>query len=276
MEVRERPSGVPGRRLLQVAFLDDRELIEVYSHEILRGRLEVAGDFTLKNGERTSIELLLPALEEGGVRLEGKVESVGGAGGAALVVEPLSEELKGYLESYITSVLRGEEPPPPDLEEKKERRHKPGVFYGGQSEQGEHAKPTFFRIKGMSVTEKIQVALKGSKAERSLLMKDNNPVIQQYVLKNPRISISEITELSRDLSLSAEAIRIISANRDWMANRTIRFNIVKNPKTPLPTVMKHLNSLGERELSQLAKSSSVRDKISRMALRLLQERGKTR
>ena len=51
----------------------------------------------------------------------------------------------------------------------------------------------FDRLKAMTVAEKMQLALTGSRDERMALLRDNAKTIHVFVLKNPRIGLAYFT-----------------------------------------------------------------------------------
>jgi seryl-tRNA(Sec) selenium transferase len=70
-------------------------------------------------------------------------------------------------------------------------------------------------------------------------------------------------------------IHTIAGNSEWMSNSSVRTAIVKNPKTPMNIVQKHIGGLSEYDLIQLAKSEHVKDGVSKFAKRTLASRGKS-
>ena len=60
---------------------------------------------------------------------------------------------------------------------------------------------------------------------------------------------------------------------NWMKNSAIKLSITKNPKTPLPIVEKTIQTLSTDALMRIAKGSDVREKVARMAKRILGQRG---
>ena len=69
-------------------------------------------------------------------------------------------------------------------------------------------------------------------------------------------------------------LRIIANNRDWTKDYTVKLALATNPKCPVPTAMKFLNFLQERDLRNVMKSKDVSSPISSHARRILQKKGK--
>jgi len=68
--------------------------------------------------------------------------------------------------------------------------------------------------------------------------------------------------------------RIISNNRDWTRTYGVKVALATNPKCPVPTAMKFVNYLQERDLRAIMKSKDVPSPISTHARRLLEKKGK--
>ena len=67
---------------------------------------------------------------------------------------------------------------------------------------------------------------------------------------------------------------MISANKDWTRNYSVKLALTRNPKTPQPQAVKFLNYLQDRDLKALMKSKDVPSAISTHARRILTKKGK--
>lgn len=122
---------------------------------------------------------------------------------------------------------------------------------------------------GLAIKDKIKFALTGDKEWRMLLIKDNNKVVSEAVLKNPRITEQEVLLISKSSVNNDEIIRIICANKDWTKNPLIRKALIENNRTPLPYALRFISCLGEKDLAFLAKNKNVSSVITTQARRLL-------
>lgn len=109
------------------------------------------------------------------------------------------------------------------------------------------------RIKAMSVTEKMQLALSGERDARNLLLRDTNKALHLYVLRNPRIGLDEVMAAAKMATLSAEAIKHIAEHREWSVNPSVCAAIARNPQAPVPLVLKLLPRVPSQELRAIAK-----------------------
>ncbi len=121
----------------------------------------------------------------------------------------------------------------------------------------------------MGIGEKIKMALSGDKEWRSILVKDANKLVSGSVIKNPRITEAEILTLIKAGIQNDEIMRLICANKEWIKSYKIRKALIENNRTPIQNAMRYLGTMGEKDLSYLAKSKNISSVISTMAKRLL-------
>jgi hypothetical protein len=144
----------------------------------------------------------------------------------------------------------------------------------GDEKWGSDSESLYHAVMKMQTHEKIQLAIKGNREERRVLMKDNHYMVHAYVLKNPRITTEEVSHFARMPSITSEMLKTITDNTEWMNNSTVKLAIVKNPKTPANIVQKYIGNLGDNDLMQMAKSGNVKDAVAKMAVKVLASRGK--
>jgi len=63
-------------------------------------------------------------------------------------------------------------------------------------------------------------------------------------------------------------LRLIAMNRAWARSYAIIHNLVRNPRTPLPTVISTLPRIRTKDLKHLAQNRNVSEAARRQALRL--------
>ncbi len=124
------------------------------------------------------------------------------------------------------------------------------------------------RIQRMNVAERIQLALRGGKEIRNILLKDSNREVMLSVLENPKLTDTEIELIARSRNISDDALRIISKNREWMKNYSIVIALVTNPKTPPGISLNYMSSLKANDLRLLEKNRNVPEIIRSAAKRL--------
>jgi hypothetical protein len=129
----------------------------------------------------------------------------------------------------------------------------------------------FLQLQEMTVAKKIGFALNCNKEARTILIRDNNRLVQMSVIKSPKITEAEVVMIASNRSVHEDVLRYISTKRDWMKNYEVRVGLVFNPKTPIFISMKQVPTLKDRELSRLGKSRSVPRVLGVAAIRRLHD-----
>ena len=115
------------------------------------------------------------------------------------------------------------------------------------------------RLAQMNVPQRLKRATKGSREERSILIRDPNKMIAVAVLSSPKLTSSEVESIARMTSVSDEILRIIAMNRAWTKNYNVVWALTKNPKTPVQLAMNLMSRLAERDLRTLSTDRNVAD-----------------
>jgi hypothetical protein len=131
------------------------------------------------------------------------------------------------------------------------------------------------RIGQLRTNQKIVLALKGGKEERTLLIREANRMIQVNVIRNGRISEGEIAFIAQMRSVNEEVLRIIATNREWMKKYPVVKALVMNPKTPLGLALNSFKRLIDMDLKILEKDKNVSEVLRREARRYLTTRNRT-
>ena len=127
----------------------------------------------------------------------------------------------------------------------------------------------YSQIQQMSVSEMVQLATKGNKEARNLLIKDSNRIIVHAALNSPKVTDEEIKSFAGNKNLSKEVSLIISNKKEYTKNYMVKVALVNNPKTPLPTAIKFLRHLLPKDLRSISKSKNVPTVLAKTAVRML-------
>jgi hypothetical protein len=125
------------------------------------------------------------------------------------------------------------------------------------------------RVLRLRTNQKIMLAIKGGKEERTLLIRESNRLIQVNVMRNGRITEGEVAYIAQMRTVNEEVLRIISTNREWMKKYTVVRNLVQNPRTPLALAMNHLRRINEYDLKLMSKDRNVAELLRREAKRMV-------
>lgn len=125
------------------------------------------------------------------------------------------------------------------------------------------------RIQKLSVSARVQLALKGGREIRGILARDPNKEVALSILENGKITESEVELIAKNRSALEESLRRISKNREWMKKYSIVYALVTNPKTPAGIAVTFVSSLKTKDLSALEKNRNISEAVRIAAKKLL-------
>ncbi|HVS74077.1 MAG TPA: hypothetical protein VHE23_01530 [Candidatus Acidoferrales bacterium] len=128
------------------------------------------------------------------------------------------------------------------------------------------------KLSKMTVSQRVQLALKGSSEERSSLIRDASRVVQRAVLQSPRLTDREVEAFAAMSSMSDEVLRVIASNRNFRKNYAVIHNLMNNPKTPLDVTLHMLPLLNPQDLKMLTLNKNIPETLRTTALKLLRQR----
>lgn len=142
----------------------------------------------------------------------------------------------------------------------------------GLPEEKSQAESLFVKVQKMTVAEKIQLALKGGREARALLIKDPNKQVSRNVLASPKITEQEIEFIAQSKNVSEEVLRIIGANRNWIRNYNVVCSLVNNPRTPLALSLGFVKNLKPKEMELVSKNRNIPEALRTTAAKMLRAR----
>jgi hypothetical protein len=128
-----------------------------------------------------------------------------------------------------------------------------------EEEEEEDNQSVTQRLAQMNVPERLKRATKGTREERSILIRDPNKLIATAVLSSPKLTSAEVEAIAKMANVSEEILRIIAMNRSWIKNYNVVYSLTKNPKTPVQLSMNLLSRLAEKDLQKLSTDRNVPD-----------------
>jgi hypothetical protein len=144
------------------------------------------------------------------------------------------------------------------------------VRYLTEEERNESDKVnTVQRIYRLNTAEKVITALKGSREERAILVRDPNRLVATAVLGSPRLTEPEIESFAGMKSLSEEMLRQIGNHREWTKRYGVVANLVRNPKTPIGISLGLVSRLNPRDIKSLTMDRNVPEVIRKHAHKFL-------
>jgi hypothetical protein len=120
---------------------------------------------------------------------------------------------------------------------------------------------TVQKINALDVKGRIQLALKGSKEERSILIRDGTKVVALAVLEAPKLSDGEVEKFASQKNVLEAVLRQIPLKRRFMKNYKVVRNLVGNPRTPLDLGLGLMKNLLLADLKNLSGNKEVSETI---------------
>lgn len=132
--------------------------------------------------------------------------------------------------------------------------------------QVDEAVPRAKPLASLTVAEKLKLAMRGTREQRSVLVRDPNKIVAAAVLSSPKLSESEVESFARMTNVSEEVLRVIGGNRAWIRSYAVACALVKNPKTPIAVSLGLVPRLNERDLKTLSTDRNLPEAV-RLAVR---------
>jgi hypothetical protein len=138
---------------------------------------------------------------------------------------------------------------------------------------GARKKSLLLQIKELPVGQKLALAKKGNKDVRMILVRDSNEMVALETVSSSRITDGEILAIAMMRDVAEQVLRYIANNRKYRQNKQIILALLNNPRTPVGVSLGlGINSLTDRELTDLSKNKNVPGVISRVAKQVLDRR----
>jgi regulator of extracellular matrix RemA (YlzA/DUF370 family) len=124
----------------------------------------------------------------------------------------------------------------------------------------------------LNAKDRMKLAMKGDREARSILIRDSNRIVATAVIHNPRVTDQEVENIAAMRTVAGEVLRLIALNRNWARSYPVIHNLVRNPRTPVPTVLSTLPRIRTKDLKNLTQNRNVSEATRRQAQRLAQAR----
>jgi hypothetical protein len=128
------------------------------------------------------------------------------------------------------------------------------------------------KIAKLDVKGRVQLAVRGSKEERSILLRDGTKLVALAVLQSPKISDGEVEKVAAQKNVLEALLRGITMHRRFMKNYVIMRNLTSNPRTPIDVSMGLVKNLMVQDLKNLSGNKDVSETIRKMALRAFKQK----
>jgi hypothetical protein len=162
----------------------------------------------------------------------------------------------------------------PLLDVDADQRSGAGEDEGGEQVEGEEGEArrlaTVQRLSRMTVSEKIKAAMRGSREERTILVRDSNKLVSLAVLSSPKVNEREIESYAKMANLSEDVLRVIGTSRAWTKSYAIVRSLAFNPKSPISVSMTLVSRLVEKDVRMLSIDRNIAEPVKILARKAAQ------
>lgn len=128
------------------------------------------------------------------------------------------------------------------------------------------------KIAKLNITGRIALAMRGTKEERSILIRDSTKLVSLAVLDSPKVSDAEVEKFALQKNVLEAVLRGIPMRRKFAKNYSIMRNLVFNPRTPMDLSLGLLKNLLIHDLKNLSGNKEVSDTVRKLALRMFKQK----
>ncbi|HKB98404.1 MAG TPA: hypothetical protein VKD23_06435 [Terriglobales bacterium] len=128
------------------------------------------------------------------------------------------------------------------------------------------------KIAKLDIRGRITLAMRGSKEDRSILIRDSTKLVAIAVLESPKVSDGEVEKFALQKNVLEAVLRAIPLKRRFAKNYNITRNLVQNPRTPLDLSLGLMKNLLVHDLKNLSGNKEVSDTIRKLALRMFKQK----
>jgi hypothetical protein len=128
------------------------------------------------------------------------------------------------------------------------------------------------KISRLDIKGRIQLAMKGSKEERTILVRDGTKLVALAVLESPKLTDGEVEKIAAQKNVLEAVLRQIPMKRRFMKNYAVVRNLVANPRTPLDVSLGLMKNILVNDLRNLASNKDVSETVRKLALKMFKQK----
>jgi hypothetical protein len=128
------------------------------------------------------------------------------------------------------------------------------------------------KIAKLSVGQRVQLAMKGNKEERSILIRDGSKLVSSAVLVSPKVTDAEIETFAGLKNVQEQVLRDIARAPKFKKNYLIIKALANNPRTPIDVSLPIMGNLMVNDLKTLSMNKNVPDMIRKLAMKRFKEK----
>lgn len=188
--------------------------------------------------------------------------------------------LRELRETFKIGPEQQEAPPPPPEPEPEPASSLPLVSLEAEAISEDEAKVRYLddaerqqtekvsavqKLFRLNTAEKLKTALKGTREERAILIRDPNRLVSAAVLGGGLVTDPEIESFAAMKNVSEQVLRQIGNHKEWTKKYSVIANLARNPRTPIGIAMTMVPRLNPRDMKMVAVDKNVPEAIRKAA-----------
>ncbi len=128
------------------------------------------------------------------------------------------------------------------------------------------------KIAKLDIKGRIQLAMKGNKEERSLLIRDGTKIVALAVLESPKVTDGEVERFAGQKNVLESVLRAIPMKRRFIKQYPVIRSLTSNPRTPIDVSLGLIKHLLTQDLRHLSGNKEVSDTVRKLALKMFKQK----
>lgn len=128
------------------------------------------------------------------------------------------------------------------------------------------------KISKMDIKGRIQLAMKGTKEERSILIRDGTKIVALAVLESPKITDGEVETFASQKNVLEAVLRAIPMKRRYAKHYPVVRNLVFNPRTPMDVALGLMKNMLVADLKNLSSNKQVSETVRKLAVKMFKQK----
>ena len=128
------------------------------------------------------------------------------------------------------------------------------------------------KISKLDIKGRIQLAMKGNKEERSLLVRDGTKIVALAVLESPKVTDAEVEKFASQKNVLEAVLRAIPMKRRFMKMYPVVRNLTFNPRTPIDVSLGLIKNLMIQDLRHLSGNKEVSETVRKLATKMFRQK----
>jgi hypothetical protein len=131
---------------------------------------------------------------------------------------------------------------------------------------------TLQKIARLTVGERIQLGMKGSREERFVLIRDGSKLVSAAVLESPKLTDQEVEMFAAMKNVQESVLRGIAGKRKFMKLYAVTRALVSNPRCPLDVSLPLMKNLLAADLKAMSMNKNISDTLRKIASKMHREK----